>query len=322
MKGCLWLLIVLALAVVLQGRALEAAGMPLAWPIAGVLGFGVMLSVGCLQGVLQALARLRRPEDAPANWRDGELVTVSGVVQPVGTAVQAPFSGRAAVVLEYEAMACDHPVDDPQGRARWNGFRMAPCVLRAGTRRLTLEGFPTLRQFPLDAIDDAPCLDAAARHLAETRWTLAPEIGTVDLAQAGAMLRADVGTLPGDLINARALALLETDLERMNEAELRSRLGKQHWLFRERVVAPGATVTVTGTFRANPQRLDVAHGVREPRHALQPGGAEKVARRQLWQALGFSAFFLASTAAAHYLVYADGGRWLRTQVIEAGLLTR
>lgn len=318
MKGCVWLVLVFGVATFLEARALVAAGTPFVWPIAAALGFGVMLSVGCIQGVLQSLRRRQRPEDAPANWRDGELVTVSGVLQPGVAAVQAPFSGRAAVYFDYEASAPDLSPGDPDGRARWNGFGMAPCSLLTATRQVPLEGFPSLRHFVRNAVPQAKCSEAAAHHLAHANWTLAPEIGTIDLVQLASTLGSAIGKLPQNLINAAALERLDTRLGEMDATALRARLAETRWTFHECVVEPGVLVTVTGTWHARPPRLDLAYGVHDTHHEIRPGGAEAVATRQVWQALAFSVVFIGSTAAAHCFVHADGGARLQALIAETG----
>jgi hypothetical protein len=71
-------------------------------------------------------------------------------------------------------------------------------------------------------------------------------------------------------------------------------------------------VTAVGTWRADPPHLDIGYGAASAGHALHPGRPEQLATRQIGIAVAFVLVLGALTAAAHALVWHQGGALVRT----------
>jgi hypothetical protein len=92
----------------------------------------------------------------------------------------------------------------------------------------------------------------------------------------------------------------------------RSGLGLR--LFTKRLVEPGALVTVTGTWHASSNRLDIALSPARPEHALHLGGAAPLAARQWRTTLVLAGIIALATAAVHYAALAKGGAIYRSLI--------
>jgi hypothetical protein len=335
--GCLLLLGVLAATFYVEYGLLEAHGYRLAWLAALSLAFGVTMAVGSLQGALLALWKALHPESDPNTWRDGGKVRVGGVVQSRGQTITAPFSGREALAVEYELVAADRTVEESARASRAakpppsaRGLDVAPLGLFASNTYVAISGTPWLRHLPEDQHEDESALPRAARLLATTEWA------TGDLGGGVPVLRDLVRTPDAEIrlhvLNRPAADLLiappgqpvagrrsggpAPDLDgRQAEEAILQRLGARRWAFKERVLSPGTPVTVEGTFRANPPRIDVGRWMDPGVDGIRPGLAATTAWRQWWQALAFTVAFGAFAAGAHYVVYAEDGIYYR-QLLE------
>lgn len=320
--GCLvWIVAFAAVLLVEHDQLMRLPALPrdawLGWPLAALLTLGVTLTAGSLHGLLLALWQRLRAGAVGTNWRDGETVRVGGVLEPTGAALLAPFSGRPAAYLSYSGRAPDRGhVDATAQGPHLRGVQHLPCRLRVGSVRIELRGFPSLRAVDEQAVDGPEVERAAARHLARTRWRPSPDIGALDLATLGNPLadaRPGAGPDAGaHLINPAAQEALGLPGLAGPEAALLQRLRQRPWRFHERVLAPGETVTAVGTWRAEPPHLDIAYGVTGAEHALHPGRPEQLATRQIGIAVAVVGVLGVLTAAAHALVWHQGGALLRT----------
>jgi hypothetical protein len=159
-------------------------------------------------------------------------------------------------------------------------------------------------------------LDRAANHLARTDWSPAPDTWSAALEEGEAIVSGSPGSLPSHLINRLGRDVLGMEAASSSAPEFRQRLAERNWLLRERILGPGAEVTVVGTFRANPPRVDVSYGPTSAQHAITPGAAAATASRDFSQTVIFILVLALLTAAAHWVVFSSGGAVYR------GLLDR
>ncbi len=136
----------------------------------GVAGLLVFLCVGGFWGSFLAwrdwsrLSAVRFQTDL----LDGESVTVSGTIEPVGQPLLAPFSQTPCVVCEYDItsqqrMAAARAQDNSNSGSDYAGFLMVPCVIRTANGDVRLLGFPIVEGF-----EEEPCYSyTAARNARE-----------------------------------------------------------------------------------------------------------------------------------------------------------
>lgn len=314
-KGCLLLVLLFVAIAYTEFELVQARDLPYPWVVAVVLALCLSLALGSVQGLVQAWRARSRPETSRADWREGELVRVGGVLKPIGQCVTVPFSGREVLIGWYEGLAARPDLGDVNLlRPRWRGMVAAPCVLETPGGRIALSGFPTLKHVSQQRFDDRAHVQQAARHLANTPWRVAPDIVSVDFAQAERAFAAEGGALPVHLINRTALDQLEMTIQVTTEAELRERLGRLRWLYSERVLAPGDVVTMVATYRSNPARLDIGHDVAGAQHAVFPGRAAALVSAQWRQALVFALVLALIAAAAHHVAYSSEGALYRSML--------
>jgi hypothetical protein len=295
-KGCLlWVAIYVGAVYVVLARS-EALELPYPWVPALALGLFVTLALGTLLGIRDAARRQAKPESGPADLRDGATVRLSGVLVPVRAPVRAPISGREAVCCTYSGHAGHQDVLPLRPvKPHWHGVMVAPCILRTRSGDLRILGLPSLRDLPEEVFFGSRYHAAAAQCLAATAWELMGDVVTMDVAAEAGQLAAlhRVGdTASGrHFINRQALEQLQMDIGKTAPDTLLPRLAARNWTFNERVVPPGATVTLDGIYRANPPSLDVSRSVDTPDRMLRLGNASRQARRELVTSLLFFVVF-------------------------------
>lgn len=322
-RGCLPLVVLLLVALGVEWWLVDALGLPFGALIAVLLALALTLAVGSLQGVAQAWRQRAAPEDDPSTWRDGASIRVQGTLQAAAEASRAPFSERPAVYLEYGAWAVKTAAEvQVAQRAHWRGLVGAAAVLQTAAGPVALRGMPPARFWPEQQFSGEPYRTRAARHLAATAWrraTDAASFGPGDAMSEWTGQAQDGGTRM-HVINAEAEHALGLDANHAVDTEaLRQRLAERAWTFTERVVAPGAQVTVVGTYREQPRCIEVGLSPQHADHAVHPGSAAPLAARNWRTTLAFALALLALAVAAHLFVYVDGGAQLRRVLDALGL---
>ncbi|MFZ5484391.1 MAG: hypothetical protein ACOZB0_09185 [Pseudomonadota bacterium] len=316
LRGCLALMLLYAVAVVLEYRWADA--LPFGGTVAVVLGLGVTLSLASVQGLAQAWRLRDRPQTDVSRWQDGQCIRISGTLVPTGPVPRAPFSERPAIYCAYAGRSHDNEVGDASRQvAHWRGQWAVPCALQTASAALAVLGVPALREVPETQFRGRAYLPQAARHLANTDWQVTPELA--DLPRVASMMSEGLAGLPAHVINRAALGALGLRIGETSEAELLDRIDPDHWLFSERVVEPATQVTLVGTYRAHPPAIDINLAAATSDHALHLGDAGQVARRHWRSTLGFVAVLGGLTLAAHYAVYGDNGAWYRAALRGLGL---
>lgn len=233
MSGCLFLIAVVGAALWLGHGRVAALDLPHAGPAAAVLALTATLAIGSLQGLWLAWRRREESGTEPMELADGTTVRLSGVLQPEGAPLTAPYSGRAAVYLWHGASSPeDTPRESRRVAPRFDGVAAAPCRLKTRTRKLTLRGMPSMPGVAEQQFRGPQHRPAAARLLAATAWTRAPELIELDLH--GAVRRFAQGEPSMQLINAHALDRLRMTIAGTTEAELLQRLPAHVWTYCER----------------------------------------------------------------------------------------
>jgi hypothetical protein len=119
---------------------------------AGVVGFMTLCGLGALINARTAWKTMSLVSSAQSNspLEDGRLTALTGMIQPLGKPLTAPFSGAECVICEYDlASAARVAASEDQSNAGsdFAGFLMTPCVIRSRQGDVRLLGFPVLEGF-------------------------------------------------------------------------------------------------------------------------------------------------------------------------------
>jgi hypothetical protein len=319
-RGCLVMAFLFGVSLLVERQLVTAAAVPYATVIVGVLTMLTTLALGSLQGLWSAWQEQRGAAAADsARWRDGDTVQIDGTLQLTGGTPRGPFTGRPAAYLDYEAWAPAHGFDNSMNaRPSFRGFVAAPCLLQTDAGSFALQGMPRSRPWTQDQFTGGPYRARAARHLVETHWTQAPQIVTADVGPALAAFTASSTAHGGEmhLMNMEADQELEFSSGARDASRLEVQLGNRSWTYAERIVPPGERVTVVGTYRANPRRIEIGLSPMHSDHALHVGPAAHVAASRWRSTLAFVVVLAAIALAANAFVLLDGGLRYR-QLLEA-----
>jgi hypothetical protein len=312
LRGCLLLL--LTFGAVLAANAVLLRGMVIPYQpvVAGMLALLATLWVGSLQGLWQAQHPPEPVTPRSAVPSDGDLARLTGTIHVDGPPVAGPFSGRPAAFLEYRAYTAprmSHPGVDR--RIGFRGVAAARVSLDVGGWRIPLEGLPRLSSWAEDAFERDTVRSNVAAHLLSTQWQVGRELAAPDATAVASMLGGEMPpSRRRDVIDGLALDYLGFEPGRPPSEPLAEALGHDRWQFAEQRIEPGATVTVVGTWRTAPQRIDIGLSLAGASHTIHPGGAPELARAERRIALGFAGVFGLLTLGAHLLVHLDrGAHW-------------
>jgi len=313
-RGCLSLIGVFVAVLAAEWWAVGALGLPHVGLVATVLALTATLALGSLQGIAQAWRQRETPRADPAQWHDGAVIRVEGTLQPVAEVPTAPFSERPAVYLYYGAVAVEAAGDVQLAqRPHWRGLVRAPAMLHTAAGSIALQGMPPVRFWPEQQFSGEPVRRRAALHLAATAWRRAAD--TASPAHIDSLVewagQAQDSEARMHVMNAQAEHALGLGGGPADAEALRQRLGARAWTFVERVVPPGSQVTVIGTYRAQPRRIEVGLSPRHPEHAVHLGAAAALAARHWRSTLIFALALAALAVVAHGFVYGNGGVHLR-----------
>ena len=260
--------------------------------LAGFGALGLVMVVSQLKAVIfgsgDAGALKRAEQGLPLE--DGREEAVWGPIEPLGAALEAPFSGRSCVAYEYDAKnpsTVDSEGETRPGGSTLAGFALGPSVIRSNRGDVHLLGFSLLNEFPEKVMKHPEDAERAIRYAGSTEFT---EMG---LAKLGAMLSTmddamsdDDGTVRKDM---RMKAASAADLAACT--------------LTEKLITPGETITAIGIW-------DAARGGLVPKHRgksvivrLLPGGGAAMVAHAQKRPWGILAFALVWAGFAHAIIY-------------------
>ena len=275
------------------------------------LGAAAVLSVLGAVGLLMLVAQLKAvisgsPEAEVLKragqglpLEDGREEAVWGPIQPLGTPLEAPFSGRACVAYEYDAkkpaVRTSRGRENPAG-SLMTGFALAPSFIRSGRGDVHLFGFSHLDKFEEQRLDDPGARERAARHYATAEFR---EMG---IAKIGAMLSTLEEAMTDDDGSVRV------DM-RMGDSSSVDDLAP--CTLKEKVILPGETVTAIGLWDASRGGLVPKHMGKQVIVRLKPGGGEAMvaeAQKRPWGLLVFALVWAGGIHAVIFAVLAGSSR--------------
>lgn len=313
------------------------------WWVAGLLGLSLTTVVANIWGVLQVLGQYKASNKPASQWRDRDLIGVSGRLQALRVPVTAPFSGQASTIVEYDVKRVQHSNNSTSTVSDYQGFLMTPCAIHSQRGALRLVGFPITSNVPLSQLsedDSAPFINAGKylksckfkehsanplKALAELRDVLGDEDGDlkVDFISKGAQ---DLSGYATDLSQAESNNITEVDHDKtedeqdldeqdvgdssdavLTDQELGQMLQSKGYLLEERCVPNGAEVTLFGTFDAKRNQIDIGSGIKNISHQLHIGKIGPVLSRNLRRAILALIFWGALCGGANWYVLSETG---------------
>jgi hypothetical protein len=216
---------------------------PFDWIASLIAGFLMAFAIGMLRNAIASARDAIRFSSEPVftgmtaeKPKDRQLVSVTGRIRALNAPLQAPFSGRSAVLYKYEIdanLGADVELYEPS--SAFHGFAMTASVIDSPYGPLRLLGFPILQGFPRQRCDpSSEEARATAKTFVETTDFIDEkneEFGPSFLHMLESLEDAD-GNLRQDYRRASS----NYDLK-----------GKQ---FAEKIVVPGEQVCVVGRYSA------------------------------------------------------------------------
>jgi hypothetical protein len=222
-KGCLLLITVLIATGWGYYKLIQGSELASQWWIPLIFGVFAAMVVGNAQGILQALLHLRASRRDRTQWKDGDLVVVSGCLQALHAPVNAPISGKPATIVEYELGRASQSNDSQAFVAEYRGFMMTPCAIqnRRGQGQLQVVGFPLLPNSDMQTHSAVEDYRRIASFLVRTSTTEIQSSPIAAIAQLNSVLKDDDGTVDAHfrITKARDLRqmIAEHDSELSNE---------------------------------------------------------------------------------------------------------
>jgi Ankyrin repeats (3 copies) len=212
---------------------------PAFWWASGVASFFMWISVSSLQGAVTSARDAMRVSSESSfggfggeQFEDDAIVTVVGHIRAIGSALRAPFSGKAAVLYSYDI---DHMSQSSEGTSEvkdYSGFALAPCAIDSPHGSVRILGFPLLEGFPKASYDTAEGRKNAAAYLEATE------------------LKDMQGFHPGTIFHEIKELLTDDDGQFRKDWKITDDRDLSEKHLREQVVAPGDQVCAIGRWSA------------------------------------------------------------------------
>jgi hypothetical protein len=148
---------------------------PAFWWATSVASFFMWISVSSLQGAVTTARDAMRVSSESSfggyggeQFTDDEIATVVGHIRAVGSSLHAPFSGKPAVLYNYDI---DHISRSDEGTSEtkdYSGFALAPCAIDSPHGSVRILGFPMLEGFAKTSYDSDEGRKNAAAYLEAT----------------------------------------------------------------------------------------------------------------------------------------------------------
>src|SRR3954452_1297000 len=220
---------------------------PAFWWATGVASFFMWISVSSLQGAFTTARDAMRVSSESSfggyggeQFEDDAIVTVVGHIRAVGSPLRAPFSGKSAVLYNYDIEHIAQAHDGTSEIKDYSGFALAPCAIDSPHGSVRILGFPMLEGFPKTSYDTAEGRKNAAAYLHATE------------------LKDMQGFHPGTIFHEVKELLTDDDGQFRKDWKMTEDRDLSDKQLREQVVAPGDQVCAIGRWSA------AKHGVIPP----------------------------------------------------------
>jgi hypothetical protein len=212
---------------------------PAFWWATGVASFFMWISVSSLQGAITSARDAMRVSSESSfggyggeQFADDAIVTVVGHIRSVGSGLRAPFSGKPAVLYNYDIDHISQRSDDSTDVKDYSGFALAPCAIDSPHGSVRILGFPMLEGFPKTSYDSEEGRKNAAAYLEATA------------------LKDMQGFHPGTIFHEIKELLTDDDGQFRKDWKMTEDRDLSDKQLREQVVSPGDQVCAIGRWSA------------------------------------------------------------------------
>jgi hypothetical protein len=320
-KSCLLFIAILAASFYGYMQLLKSTPLDHKIWIPALLSIGLAALVANVLAIFMALRQKSGASKPRSDWRDGELVGISGMIQAQRSPIVAPFSGANCAIVEYSIKKRVF-TDDGSGGSEleiYNGFLMAPCIVQGMLGSVSLVGFPLTVNIPQETFGDDQAYRRAANYLATASVVEKSSNPMTAIKQLNQVLADDDGQLRADFCNAGETAHItekdlplnapaQTESQELNEQpptpadEIFNNLRNASNILSERALKNGTEVTVFGTYRAQKQALDIGSGLTNLSHTIQLGSLSANTSKNIRKAVIASIVWALIVGAGNYFV--------------------
>lgn len=212
---------------------------PVFWWAAGIASFFMFISVSSLLAALQAARDASRVAGESSfggyggeQFEDDAIVTVVGHIRAVGSPLRAPFSGKAAVVYNYDIDHLSQGQHETTTVKDYSGFALAPSAIDSPHGSIRILGFPMLEGFPKNYFDTDEARKNAATYIETTPW--------IDMQ----------GFHPGTIFHEMKELLTDDDGQFRKDWKMTEDRNLTSKNLQEQMVAPGDQVCAIGRWSA------------------------------------------------------------------------
>lgn len=256
---------------------------------------GLVMVVSQLKAVLFGSGdkgALKRAEQG-LPLQDGEKEAVWGPIEPLAELLTAPLSGRPCVAYEYDVKKPGPGGGDGPAASAIAGFALCPSVIRSSRGDVHLCGFSMLDEFEEKVfVDDVAAEERARDYAART------EFAAMGISKLGSMLsQMDEAMADDDGSVRKDWKMSEEDVS-LEGCEMK-----------EKIIAPGETITVVGLWDAARGGIVPKKGARSAIVQIRPGGGLAMvmhAEKRPWATLVFALVWAGFSHAIIWLALTKG----------------
>lgn len=318
---CLFYLGLLLGLTVFYGYHLSGTELGTMWWIGFLLALAVAGFIGNLHGLYFAIRQKISAKKPVSQWRDGDFIVVGGRVQATRPLI-APFSGREAVIVEYDVQRTISKGDSKVSRSDFSGMLMTPCTVQTRRGAVKLVGFPLLATTLPDRLEEESHFRNAAHYLAGANFEAKGSNPLKIIKQLNEALKDDDGDVNVNTKDDDAFSLVPEQTEEFKETihdtqslmqlpsqdrtaeeqHIYEQLTTRGYWLEETIIPQGAEVSVFGTYRANRQAIDIGSGMQNLQHAIRLGELNQVIAKNFRNAFIGTVIFAAITFYSHLYV--------------------
>lgn len=267
-----------------------------------VLGVLVGFVIANIQGIFVALKQRSVLNKPRTSWTDGELVGISGRIQAARSPITSPFSGKSAVIGEYE-IKYRRTGKDQTDLGVYSGFYMVPCSITSNYGSVKLIGFPILNEINTSSLyEEGQYWQSVGAYLASCKFQKRSANPIEAIKQLNSILTDDDGELRADYMQDHADLHLDDAGQPASAEQIAETLASGRYYFEEKMIPNGEVVTAFGTYKAMKQVIDIGSGLSSFHHTIKIGSADAVTAKAIKLSIFMTLFFALILGGANFFI--------------------